>query len=73
MNENNDYGKCDVCGEPATHLARDSMMVDGADPSSIEYEPGDNIKRGCDKHPVHSETINCQTFRGPLGGNGGRS
>lgn len=57
------WGACDVCGAPATSMARD--MLDVAD-AAVEIwrrlTPVGRTKRGCDAHPVKSEDLSPRPF-----------
>lgn len=49
---------CDVCGEQATQSAINFYARDNIDTNMREYKPMEGgPKRGCDKHPVYSDTI----------------
>ena len=53
--------KCDVCDRPATTFARDAYDATGPLDMIVKYRPVDYIKKGCDEHPVASETFDCRT------------
>lgn len=49
--------KCDVCGEPATSMATDTMRHEVHGEDWVQFSPVGTVKRGCDKHPVTSEQV----------------
>lgn len=48
---------CDVCGKPATTWAQDLARDASAWRSTVAFSPIGPPKKGCDDHPVYSETF----------------
>jgi hypothetical protein len=51
-----DHPRCDVCGQPATSRAFDTIEDHGPDNHGfVSISPVGWPRYGCDKHPVQSE------------------
>ena len=47
--------RCDLCSKLAMSWARDVVAVESVSPYT-KYEMSPHIKKGCEDHPVNSET-----------------
>lgn len=46
---------CDVCGKPATSLARDTMRHECPGETYVKFSPVGRVHAGCDEHPAKAE------------------
>jgi hypothetical protein len=60
-------GTCDVCGAPATSVARDIVETFNRDTGCAEFKPHNAVKHGCADHPPESEIHQADSVLGLLG------
>lgn len=59
-------GVCDTCGEPATCWARDVIRTANIETGCYDHGATGGVKRGCEKHPVDSETFTSNGLPFPI-------
>ncbi len=58
MAKDDEWGACEVCGEPAIDRCIDIVEVPLNAGGDERYKPSKNpMRRGCEKHPVQSRIV----------------